>query len=531
MKKIFLFLLLFSGLLSFAQTLSLEHTYAEAPIKRILLEVSGEKYYYIDYPGKSLHFFNANHTPWKTIVLPVPTNTSNLFIDSVSEHKINPDDNIEIVFSYYYYGNGYQDAGMVVNENGTILLNVPNANFITLSEIDGLPNKLIATDVNNSVSPEEYLSAVYSIDGFGMENFYPNGEIHRVFLENFGEKYYIFDKVNGLLKLYNSNHLFWKSIALPKPAEALYREINFISDHQLNNDNAIEVGYSYYWVSINSLVYEAKIVTDNNVTLLTVANGTNLNVSLIDGAPNKLMATIHNGNTQYGADTKVFQIPSLVAENTYTGKTVARIKLDVSGEKYYTVNINDGVARIYNANHGLWKSIGLPNPDGLLFYSITHISENKVNDDDFVELAYSCGNLDISESIVINENANILTTVYSGESMALSELPGVENKFIAHLINPGNYGAVYAMNTLNVANFKRNSISAYPNPASDFLTIQSETSIVQANLFDCRGILVLQNSIPGMTGIDVRHLDNGIYFLQLTDINHNQSALKIIVLH
>ena len=55
---------------------TLEATYSTTNLKRINLQASGEKWYYIDDSTRQILFFNANHSPWKTIDFPKEANKS-----------------------------------------------------------------------------------------------------------------------------------------------------------------------------------------------------------------------------------------------------------------------------------------------------------------------------------------------------------------------------------------------------------------------------------------------------------------------
>ena len=52
-----------------------EHSYFGQSVSRIILENSGEKYYYVDRINQKIQFYNANYSLWKTINLTLPTDT------------------------------------------------------------------------------------------------------------------------------------------------------------------------------------------------------------------------------------------------------------------------------------------------------------------------------------------------------------------------------------------------------------------------------------------------------------------------
>ncbi len=135
MKKRLLFLFLICSILSYAQ-FELDHTYNDAKVTRINLEYSGEKYYEFRSATNELVLFNADHSFWKMIVLPVPilTEIYGLSIVHVSESKINVDANLEIIL----ISGTSPFEGKVISEDGTVLLNVPNCRNLYLDELPGL---------------------------------------------------------------------------------------------------------------------------------------------------------------------------------------------------------------------------------------------------------------------------------------------------------------------------------------------------------------------------------------------------------
>ena len=58
-------------------------------------------------------------------------------------------------------------------------------------------------------------------------------------------------------------------------------------------------------------------------------------------------------------------------------------------------------------------------------------------------------------------------------------------------------------------------ISIYPNPTSDIVFIEGNYSQLKAVVYDMLGKQVIKESIT--TSIDISHLGNGVYILQLSD--------------
>lgn len=516
---------------SFSQ-ITLEHTYDDNAVTRIKLEYSGEKYYALKKATNELFFYNADHTLWKTITLSALASTqlSSAKVFHVSESKINPDANLEIIFGYYNQ-TIFSYESKIISENGTTLLTIPNAWNVSINEIPGLPDKLITENIPSNVN-----SKVYSVPELTLENTYSDGNLRRIKLENSGEKYYLLDKVNKNAKVYNSNHSLWKSVSLPKPINAIYTNIDIVSETQLNPDALLEIGYSYSETVSNSTQYEAKIVNENNGILLTVPNSNRLQISSLEGLDDKLIA---ENTINYVNSTNVYNLPSLTIENAYQSQ-VKRVKLENSGEKYYTfASLLNNQAKIYNSNHTLWKTINLPlvqienNP------IVNILSETMIDPNAIIELAYTFNTGLLNgfsySSKVIDENGTILLDAAYVQDLYMSKIQGLKNKLIGYnndFFNDSYIGKVYSLETLGKLDYKKiDKDFISPNPAKSFLNIISLSStIIEAEIYNMNGILVKRKTSQNITKIDIDELPTGIYIVNLTDFNNQKSTHKITIL-
>jgi hypothetical protein len=76
------------------------------------------------------------------------------------------------------------------------------------------------------------------------------------------------------------------------------------------------------------------------------------------------------------------------------------------------------------------------------------------------------------------------------------------------------------------------SVSMYPNPVSDVLTITVENNqSLIAELYDINGKLISSNSVNGTAVISVSNLDKGVYFIQFVAVDGSQigAQQKLIV--
>ena len=383
---------------------------------------------------------------------------------------------------------------------------------------------------------------MYSVPELTLENTYTDGNVSRIKLENSSEKYYLLDKVNNHAKVYNSNHSLWKTVSLPKPINAIYTNIDVISETQLNPDAVLEIGYAYSETVNNSKQYEAKIVNENNLVLLTVPNSSRLQISSLEGLQNKLIAAIQMNSGTWSFGTSIYDLPSLTLANAYESR-VARVKLENSGEKYYTNSwLLDNQAKIYNSNHTLWKTITLPLPVDSEYQIdvVSNLSETKIDADALIELSYTYVVKGLLEpyhySRVINENGTILLQADGVLGLYLNEIQGLNNKLIGYTID-FNYasetGKVYSLETLGVRDFNKNEkVFITPNPAKSFLNINATYfPVIEATIYNLNGALVKRETSQNITKIDIDKLPTGIYIVNLTDFNNQKSTHKIIISH
>jgi hypothetical protein len=283
-----------------------------------------------------------------------------------------------------------------------------------------------------------------------LEHSYKNSAVTRIKLEYSGEKYYEIKRETNELFFYNSDHSLWKTIVLPATIRHMLAptaEIIDVSETKLNVDPNIEVIFVYYNTVTN--VKDCKIISENGTTLLAITNISSVELSAISGLSSKLIAT---GKTE----TKVFSFPELVLENTYNYGNLKRIKLENSGEKYYLLDITSNTAKIYNANHSLWKTVSLPKPTTTTYTDIDFVSETKINPDALLEIGYSLSetvnNTTTYLSKIVNENNVELLTVPSSRKLVISSIDGLADKLMADL--PIDYSKsktnIYNLPSLNL---------------------------------------------------------------------------------
>jgi len=84
--------------------------------------------------------------------------------------------------------------------------------------------------------------------------------------------------------------------------------------------------------------------------------------------------------------------------------------------------------------------------------------------------------------------------------------------------------------TLSVNNKEIKNLRIYPNPAKDFINIQTDEPITQITIFDVTGKKVLKLNNPKKTveQINISHLNAGIYLIKIQDVSKNTSTRKLV---
>ncbi len=530
MKKTLLLFALFFTTISFSQFI-LDNTYFYTRgVQRIVLENSGEKYYYVNWQTGNIQFYNADHSPWKSVMLPLPSQNWTLGITHISETKINADNNLEIVYSTYSSPNIRQCK--IVNELGTVLLSVENCQSLRLDEKEGVTDKIISST-----------GVVYAVPGLTAEHIYPivnYANVKRIKLENSGEKYYVLDIANSLVALYNADHTFWKNITLPKPDGYSITGLDLLSENELNADNLIEVGYQ----CSNNSQGESRIVNENGELLLIATNPGQFQVSALDGMPNKLMVYYLTGDLpdETSRRTDVYSVPGFNLEHTYQ-QTVFRVKLEISGDKYHAYDYDylTSDITIFNNDHTLWKTIETSAQPGETIENV-FITEKKIDADNALELMYTIATNTLDgghyRGYVIKDNGTVLLDLPGAYDMKLSELPNLATKLIVHSQDGPSFDQLYYTTTVYrldeafaTTEFDKSSISIAPIPAQTTINLLSKSSIVEASLFDIRGVAMNQSKGTDIKNINVENLASGIYLLHLTSIDGEISVRKIVISH
>lgn len=339
--------------------LDLENTYSADNLKRIILENSGEKYYVLDKVNNTALVYNSNHSLWKTVNLPKPTNATIIAIDFISESKINPDNALEVAYSLQEtIDNTTVYSSKIVNETGTELLTVANSRKLNINTIPGLQDKLTA-DISINSFYFSTSSSIYSLPSLGLENAY-SSHVKRIKLENGDEKYftdsYFLDKN---VNIYSSNHKLWKTLELSSLSMFEFIQnpiiaVNYLSETKINNDALMEFSFTYLTGLLGGgSEYASAVINENKDILLQNTSYNSLVLDEMQGLDNKLI-----GRNYFYNSSSIYSLKNLsTTDFKLDAKTVLSPNPTKSILNIWSLSTPIIEARIYNINGSLVKTV------------------------------------------------------------------------------------------------------------------------------------------------------------------------------
>lgn len=126
---------------------------------------SGYKYTITDYKNNNIKLYNMNHSLWKTIQLSVPVGFTLSTINAISETLFNTDGLIELIYSYTKYSPTINFESKIINENGSVLMTIPNCQLAYPVNTGSNGWKLISR-IDSVNSFADAFTEIYSLVGY-----------------------------------------------------------------------------------------------------------------------------------------------------------------------------------------------------------------------------------------------------------------------------------------------------------------------------------------------------------------------------
>ncbi len=240
-------------------------------------------------------------------------------------------------------------------------------------------------------------------------------------------------------------------------------------------------------------------------------------------------------------------------EHTYTGVSAAYIHLPLAGYKYYVMDVANTQCRLYNNDHSIWKTLNLSIPANYYLCDIQFVTEDLFNTDNLIEMLYVSCNYNTTlkyytyDTRIVNENGTILLSMpYAGYSYIYPAETGsklfmwiYDFSVFPETVNTMVYSIPGKLNPLTTGSpeeLKSSLSSAYPNPASNEVTIPyslpSNVRQAELKLYAMSGEMVKSYTIDHTFNsilVKTSELPAGIYIYRIESNTYKSKSFKLAV--
>jgi hypothetical protein len=233
MKKTYFLILMLLGYLSANSQITLEHTHtvagSGANLTTVNLSSSGYKYVLTETESSQVKLYNTNHSLWKTLNIPTIEGFTLQAVFHISEGLFDINNEVEYVASYYNFStNPAQFYVKVVNENGTVIKDLPNRGYLGVGATSSNTFKLIVTDVDlirevYSLPGTSSTLRIPNTDGVGtLGNSFPNPATHEITIP------YELNNLNstGLINIYDNTGKLVESLTIDKSFDNIQLDLS-----------------------------------------------------------------------------------------------------------------------------------------------------------------------------------------------------------------------------------------------------------------------------------------------------------------
>lgn len=510
----------------------LEMSYDNYEINRFNFEQHGEKYTLYNNENQTIEIYDENHELWKSIQLTVPNLVEVYKNISISQHLLNEDDLLEIIYfvSIENIDGTYSFETRIIDENENLILSVPYGENRVSAYIN--PENVPRIDKTPGLAPKVFIHTVdqtqlFNVKPLSFEYTYPLKPLFRVNLDVDGEKYFHPDYSTSKIIFFRSNHIVWKITSIP----SWFSDIKHISQQLILNDPQIEI-IGFGTQSLNGEQQPCcAVIDENGFTLLQEQYVKDFELSQLEDYKPKLIFHIKN---QLHAFSKVFSCSTLQHEKTYPYQT-SRIQLSSLGETYFFTKPETNQIHLFNKNHCLIKKISLNIPL-TKFVNVFHISQTLINDDLDIEILYNVSDgFELSDGYLVKENGEVLLYIPGANILKMDICSGLLPKVIAHGL-PSEFGTkVFGLHKdfTSLREFGKYNLAeanVYPNPFNSYVKIDFKSSNHPSsiNVLSPTGELIQVFDNLTMTNqLNLNTLSSGLYFLDL-DSKNKGKYLQIV---
>lgn len=477
--NLLIFALTFSGFCTAQVTL--EHTYPNAGVSRVKLEVDGVKYYFADPVNRQLVILNEDHSLWKAVDLDIDMDTiTSLFISGLSQHRLIADDEIE----YIYYAYGKKNGSFTSKSGTTNLSETFSSNttgfFYTVNGVE----KLVSG------------STVYTLPGMIPEYTYPNIDVLRV-----DDAFDVYVVIAGnTVELYRDDHILWKTVDIAFWCNFCYPGIMAVSQTSIDADSLIELVVSMQ--TNPPLKYHISVIKEDGTLLFEYQGGEGERIYADLLGPSQGFDSYKLALNMDDLDsTRIYHLPDFALEKTFDfGYNY--INTNQEGTKFFPYNTRPGTTEmpvLNSSDYSLWHTC--PKPAGETWLP-SSFSRYLFDTDDDVEFDYLFTANDQTYGYRLRDetDGSLLIDEPNMWGSYLSYLPGSPVKLVCwfrnyypNLVSAADFTQIYSINAstgLNIAGGNDLELIASPNPGIGDLWINftnTPSSEVEVLVFDLSG--------------------------------------------
>lgn len=500
MKNLLLLLALCAMSSILPAQIQLEHTYDKGFLKRIRMDVSGEKYV-LKQVFCHLSLFSADHAPFAEITLTSGFNGCNdVFF---SEHLLDADDDFEVLFNWLDDGPGL-DVGASVWNNG-LEQEISSSGYMpVVSEIAGGQTKLLVS------------SAVFALPGPVPEHYYGSlNRLERMVFPVDGERYVTYNwKYFDGFHFHNSDHALVKSVDLPLPD---FEYLDEVSQQYFNDDTPYEFfGTRYQGPDSNGNDALVEVVREDGITLFSEPCDY-ASVNKLPGLPDRLL--VYGYSAPGVKRQKIFDAPSLTLLHDFPFYT-ERVSPDGVSGYYVRSTVLKDTLWMYNDNFQPEKTIVPMTGSNWNF----GFSRNLFSGSGKLELFFTTKSgpgLNDTKVLCIDEDGALLYAFPGATAAHIDRQPGMDDKFFVTYPDSIQVYDFLNQSTGAVEVSAARGIKAVPNPfGSEFDLILPESSDYTIRLLNAAGQVVHSQRIVGDMRATIQAGDAmppGIYFCSVTD--------------
>lgn len=255
-----------------------------------------------------------------------------------------------------------------------------------------------------------------------LENHYTNGEGDFVELESAGWQFYLLDRVQDQVQLFDLDHQLQKSIDLSTPGGNIGLSVQHVSEQRIDGDDGVEV-ICIYGNNTTLQVGGSVCADETDGLLFDAANAVDF-VPVDLGAAGKKMFI--NRLPAVSQSAEIIDLPGFASEITYAGRRVIEFDADPQLQQYGLFEQASWTFSVHDANHTELLEVPLSVPHTNIPIVDRLPGQKVLDDDDGIELGiYS----------VNPGNGEVQLDFFDDDGSVLASIPGATNGRIETLSN------------------------------------------------------------------------------------------------